>query len=150
MKAWSRVKKMLISTIHCKCFDNKNYGDWKLRGKSHDNYRPYNYQWGCPQFLQPSSKDSADFPSRDPKISSPRSFYGQKFAVYIWICTWFHWVSKNLEGLSTIYVSAASMAYLVNRIMRGIGLDRLIGFGIPYVPKGTPVWIKCYTLLNQI
>jgi hypothetical protein len=30
-----------------------------------------------PQFLQPFSIDSADFPCRDPAISSPRSFYGQ-------------------------------------------------------------------------
>ena len=30
-----------------------------------------------PQFLQPFSIDSADFPCREPAISSPCSFYGQ-------------------------------------------------------------------------
>ena len=30
-----------------------------------------------PQFLQPFSIDTADFPCRDPAISSSRSFYGQ-------------------------------------------------------------------------
>jgi hypothetical protein len=37
-----------LHKVHCKCFDHKNYGDWKL--------------WG---------------PCRDPAISSPRCFYGQ-------------------------------------------------------------------------
>jgi hypothetical protein len=54
---------------------------WKRTGKSagkpHDNYRTYNYHGVSPQCLQPFSIDSADFPCRDPTISSPRSFYGQ-------------------------------------------------------------------------
>jgi hypothetical protein len=33
--------------------------------------------WVYPQFLQPFSIDSADFPCRDPAISSPHSCYGQ-------------------------------------------------------------------------
>ena len=86
---------LLLFIVHCKCFDHRNYGDWKLRGpcrenlqylwkravriagNPHDNYRTYNYHGVSPQFLQPFSIDSADFPCRDPAISSPRSFYGQ-------------------------------------------------------------------------
>ncbi len=38
------------------------------------------------QFLQPFSIDSADFPCRDPAISSPRSFYGQNIcSVALWL-----------------------------------------------------------------
>ena len=48
-----------------------------IAGKPCDNYRTYNYHGVSPQFLQPFSIDSADFPCRDPAISSPRSFYGQ-------------------------------------------------------------------------
>ena len=93
---------------HCKCFDHKNYGDWKLRGpcrenlhylwkravriagKPRDNYRSCNYHGVSPQFLQPFSIDSADFTCRDPAISSPRSFYGQN------ICS--VWVPEGLEN----------------------------------------------------
>ena len=82
--------------VHCKCFDHKNYGDWKLRGpcmenlhylwkrnvriagKPRDNYRSCNYHGVSPQFLQPFSIDNAGFPCRDPAIPSPRSFYGVK------------------------------------------------------------------------
>ena len=81
--------------IHCKCFDHKNYSDWKLQGtcrenlhylwkravriagKPCNNYRTNNYHGVSPQFLQPFSIDSADFPCRSPAISSPCSFYGQ-------------------------------------------------------------------------
>ena len=86
----SKVRR--IDQVHCKYFDHKNYGDWKLRGPCRENL---NYLWkravriagfpcNCrvsPQFLQPFSIDSADFPCRDPAISSPRSFYGQN----IWV-----------------------------------------------------------------
>ena len=76
-------------------FDHKNYGDWKLRGpsgeilhylckravrikgKTRDNYRTYNYHGFFSQFLQPFYIDSAEFPCRDPAISSPYSFYSQ-------------------------------------------------------------------------
>ena len=81
--------------LHCKFLPHENYWDWELRGpcrknlhyiwrravriawKPHDDYRSYNYHGVSLQFLQPFSIDSADFPCRDPAISSPRSFYGQ-------------------------------------------------------------------------
>ena len=44
--------------------------------KKHDNYRIYNHHGVSPQFLQPFSVDSADFPCRYPAIPSPRSFHG--------------------------------------------------------------------------
>jgi hypothetical protein len=89
------VPSFIFIALHCKCFDHKSYGDWKLRGpcrenlhylwkravriagKPCDNYRSCNYHGVSLQFLQPISIDSADFPCRDPAISSPRSFYGQ-------------------------------------------------------------------------
>jgi hypothetical protein len=49
----------------------------RVVGKPRDNYRSCNSYGVSPQFLQPFSIDSADFPCRDPAISSPRSFYGQ-------------------------------------------------------------------------
>ena len=51
--------------LHCKCFDHKNYGDWK--------------KWGCKNcgVSQPISIDGADFPCRGPAFSSLCSFYGQ-------------------------------------------------------------------------
>ena len=55
---------------------------------------------------------------------------------------------KILKGI--YYLGISRHDIMVDRITRGIGLDKLIGFGIPYVPKCTPVCIKCYTLLNQI
>ena len=48
--------------------------------KNHDNYRTYDYHRFSPQFLLPFSIDSADFPCRDPAISSPHSFYGQNIS----------------------------------------------------------------------
>ena len=87
------LKAFLV--LHRKCFDYKNYGDWKLQGpcrenlhylwkravkiagNPHDNYRTCKHHRVSPQFLQPFSIDRADFPCRDPAISSPRSFYGQ-------------------------------------------------------------------------
>ena len=80
---------------HCKFLPHENYGDWELQspcrenlhylrkravriaGKPWINYRSCNYHRVSPQFLQPFSIDSADFPCRDPAISSPCSFYGQ-------------------------------------------------------------------------
>ena len=67
------------SRLHCKYFDHKNYGDWKLQGPCRQNLH---YLWkraviiaGKPrsckealQFLQPFFIDSADFPCRDPVI----------------------------------------------------------------------------------
>ena len=91
------------STLHCKFLPHENYGDWELRGpcrenlhylwkravrisgKPHDNYRTYNYHGVSPQFLQPFSIDSADFPYRDPAIPSPRSFHGVKICSVV-IC----------------------------------------------------------------
>ena len=26
----------LVKSLHCKCFDHENYGDWKLRGPCRD------------------------------------------------------------------------------------------------------------------
>ena len=66
---------------HCKSFDHKNYGDWKLQGPCRENLH---YLWkravriagkpcNCmetPQLLQPFSIDSADYPCRDPAISN--------------------------------------------------------------------------------
>jgi hypothetical protein len=97
VKSWGPTEAWTheMITLHCKCFDHKNYGEWKLQGpcrenlhylckravriagKPRDNYKSCNYYWVSPQFLQPFSIDSTDFPCRDPAISSPRSFYGQ-------------------------------------------------------------------------
>ena len=89
--------------LHCKCFDHKNYGDWKLRGpcrenlhylwkravriagKPRDKYRAYDYHGVSPQFLQPFTIDSTDFPCRDPAISSPRTFYGQNICIVVFL-----------------------------------------------------------------
>ena len=78
--------------LHRKFLPHENYGDWKLRGpcrenlhylwkravriagKTHDNYRTYNYHGVSSQFFQPFSIDSANFPCRDPAIPSPHSF----------------------------------------------------------------------------
>ena len=79
---------------HCKCFDHKDYKDWKFQGTCRENLH---YLWkmamripGFPhnsykckncgetlQFLQSFFIDSADFPCRSPAISSPCSLYGQ-------------------------------------------------------------------------
>ena len=63
------------------CRENLHYL-WKravrIAGKPHDNYRSCNYPGVSPQFLQPFSIDSADFPCRDPAIPSPCSFHGAK------------------------------------------------------------------------
>ena len=72
--------------LHCKCFDHKNYED--CRGLCREDLyylwkravRIAGFLHNCRvslQFLQPISIDSTDFPSRDPSISSPCSFYGQ-------------------------------------------------------------------------
>ena len=109
----------IISIVpHCKCFDHKNYGDWKLRGpcrenlhylwkravriagNPHDNYRTYNYHGISLQFLQPFSIDSADFPCRDPAIFSPRSFYGQN------ICS----VVNKKRGMAGMYRTKTKLA----------------------------------------
>ena len=84
-----------MSIVHCKCFDHKDYRDCKLQGtcrknlhylwkravriagKPCNNYSINNYYRVSLQFLQPFSIDSADFPCRDPAISSPCSFYGE-------------------------------------------------------------------------
>ena len=77
-----------VLVVHCKCFDHKNYGDWKLQGPCRENLhylrkravRIAGFPRNCgvfPQFLQSFSIDIADFPCRNPAISSPRSFYGQ-------------------------------------------------------------------------
>ena len=74
--------------LHCKCFDHKNYGDWKLRGPCKENlHYLLKKAWiimgfSCdyevsPQFLQSFSIDSANFFCMDFAVSSPRSFYGQ-------------------------------------------------------------------------
>ena len=82
------VSSFNVLLVHCKCFDHKNYGDWKKRGPCRENLHylwkravriagfPSNYGV-LPQFLQPLSLDSADFPCRGPAFSSPCSFYGQ-------------------------------------------------------------------------
>ena len=57
---------------HCKCFDHKDYGDWKLQGTWRENLHclwKRDVRIICrdsPQFLQPFSIDSADFPCRSP------------------------------------------------------------------------------------
>ena len=82
------VYYLFSSPLHCKCFDHKNYGDWKLRGPCRENLhylckraeRIEGFPCNCgvsPQFLQPFSIDGADFPCRGPEISSLCSFYGQ-------------------------------------------------------------------------
>ena len=63
----------------------------RISGKPCDNYRTYNYHRVSPQFSQPFSIDSADFPCRDPAIPSPYSFHGVKFCSvynYTQYCFW--------------------------------------------------------------
>ena len=59
----------------------------------------------------------------------------------IWIHG-FSWFQKILKGIYYLWISLHGK--VVNHITRGTSLNKLIGFGIPYVPKGTPVCIKCY------
>ena len=53
----------------------------KIAGKPHDNYRTYDYHEVSPQFLQPFSIDSADFPAGTLQFPAPVVFLEQKFAV---------------------------------------------------------------------
>ena len=71
-----------------------------------------------PQFLQPFSIDSADFPCRDPAISSPRSFYGQNICSVGWIY-WLSWPFSqpwiNIhKGWVLIIAKSWETAFLVN------------------------------------
>ena len=86
--------------LHCKFLPHENYGEWELQGPCKENlyYLRKRAVWkelrGNPviiigpaiimECLRNSFHtvlfqrlDSADFPCRDPEISSPRSFYGQ-------------------------------------------------------------------------
>ena len=66
--------------LRAPCRENLHY-IWKravrIAKKPPDNYRNYSYHRVSPQFLQPFSRDDADFPCRDPTISNPLSFYRQ-------------------------------------------------------------------------
>ena len=82
----------ICKTVHCQFLPHENYSDWELQGpcrknlhyllkrpvriagKPHENYRTYNCHGVFPQYLQPFSIDSADFPCKDPTIYSPPKF----------------------------------------------------------------------------
>ena len=119
--------------VHCKCFDHKNHGDWKLQGpcrknlhylwkravriagKPHDNYRTYNYHRVSPQFLQPFSIDSADFPCRSPAISSPCSFYGQNICS---VCMTTGWDQNSCIYCKYYQCNRVHQAWLANTHLR--------------------------------
>ena len=86
-------QQFCLQNPHCKCFDHKNYADWKLRGPCREDLH---YLWksvvrivgkphNCGETMQLGGNPAilialfhADFfPCKDPTISSPLSFYGQ-------------------------------------------------------------------------
>ena len=120
-KEWNlRFLLFSLVTTHCKCFDHKNYRDWKLQGTCRenlhylwkravriagnpcDNYRTNNYHRDSLQFLQPFSIDSADFPCRSPAISSPCSFYGQNICSVVQVVIVAQYVYNHYIGACSL------------------------------------------------
>ena len=94
--------------------------------------------WKTPQFLQPFSIDSADFPCRDPAIFSPRSFYGQNICSVdikdIFQSEGFHFsisfMFLNLYRVLSTRLKSISFQYLILFIMYFVFMYLLLTFSI--------------------
>ena len=71
-----------------------------------------------PQFLQPFSIDSADFPCRGPAFSSPRSFYGQNICSVVLVLVpkpkkWFQSLT-NVVSI-TLPIKRSAINFIINQ-----------------------------------
>ena len=72
----NRAKQSVpTKSVHCKCFDHKNYGDWKLRGPCRENLH---YLWK--RAIRIAGKPHDNY--RTLQFPVPVVFMVKTFAVY--------------------------------------------------------------------